>query len=318
MPVDQKYHHTIEALNSSGLNVRFANVRDGWIYGTVASFDYFGGITTSRWLVLLWSTHDGGATWSKVSVPGLGSQGPIYDLEASKYEAYLLGEGPKSTAVLVASPVHSDRWSVVTTPPLQPPAGGSEIGGNVVINGHVGWLVEGNDRGVTGSLRLNRESQWTKWSPPCASVGDSYVVPVASDARHLFVVCEIGGVFAQPSPTAPQRATSGSWWLYVSNDAGLHFHAVRELHGVNGYFSALASPIPDVFFFQYDLGSGLKLVMSQDAGKHEHVVFLGLVSYLHFINTMNGVGIAESSSQTSEMIATHDGGRTWSVQRFNS
>jgi len=42
------------------LNVRFANVRDGWIYGTVPSIDRFGGITTSRWLVLLWSTHDGG------------------------------------------------------------------------------------------------------------------------------------------------------------------------------------------------------------------------------------------------------------------
>ena len=82
-PVDQKYHNSIAALNSSGLNVRFANARDGWIYGTVANFDYFGGITTSRWLVLLWSTHDGGATWTKVNPPDLASQGPIYDLEVS-------------------------------------------------------------------------------------------------------------------------------------------------------------------------------------------------------------------------------------------
>jgi hypothetical protein len=268
--------------------------------------------------VLLWSTHDGGATWTKVSLPGLASQGPIYDLEVSKYEAYLLGEGPKFTAVLVASPVHSDHWSVVTTPPLQAASGGSDTTGNIVVNGHAGWLVEGGDRGITGSLRLNREAQWTTWSPPCTSVGDSYVVPVASDPRYLLVVCEIGGVFALPSPTAPPGETPGSWWLYVSNDAGSNFHAVRKLHGVNGYFAALASPAPNVFFFQYDLGSGLKLVMSRDGGKCTHVVFHGLVSYLHFVNTTFGIGIAESPSNTSEMIATHDGGRTWTVQGFNS
>jgi hypothetical protein len=317
-PVDQKYHNSIAALNSSGLNVRFANARNGWIYGTVANFDYFGGITTSRWLVLLWSTHDGGATWTKVNPPGLASQGPIYDLEVSNYEAYLLGEGPKFTAVLVESPVHSDHWSVVSTPPLQPPVGGSETSGNVVVSEHAGWLVEGNDRGITGSLRLTREGQWTAWSPPCTSVGDSYVAPVASDARHLVAVCEIGGVFSQPSPKAPPGATPGSWWLYVSNNAGSNFHAVRKLHGAGGYFSALASPTPDVFFFQYDLGSGLELVMSRDAGKHAHVVFHGPVTYLHFVNTTDGIGIAESPSGTSEMIVTHDGGRFWSVLRFTS
>ena len=149
-------------------------------------------------------------------------------------------------------------------------------------------------------------------------MGDSYVVPVASDARHLVAVCEIGGVFAQPSPRAPPGATPGSWWLYVSNNAGSNFYAVRKLHGVNGYFAALASPTPDVFFFQYDLGSGLELVMSRDAGKHEHVVFHGAVTYLHFTNTTDGIGIAESPSNTSEMIVTHDGGRSWSVQRFTS
>jgi hypothetical protein len=149
-------------------------------------------------------------------------------------------------------------------------------------------------------------------------VGDSYVAPVASDARHLVAVCEIGGVFSQPSPKAPPGATPGSWWLYVSNNAGSNFHAVRKLHGAGGYFSALASPTPDVFFFQYDLGSGLELVMSRDAGKHAHVVFHGPVTYLHFVNTTDGIGIAESPSGTSEMIVTHGGGRFWSVLRFTS
>lgn len=314
--VDQKYQNTIAALNSTGLNVRFANARDGWICGTVQSFDYFGGITTSRWLLVLWSTHDGGTTWTKQVPPGLGSEGTSWDLETSSRDVYLFGEGPTFTAVLVKSPVQSDHWSVVKTPPLGFPAGGSNNTGNVVLSEQTGWLVEGNDRGITGSLRLNHDGQWTRWSPPCASVGDSYVVPVARDARHLVVVCEIGGVFALRSPSAPRGETPGSWWLYVSNNAGSSFHPVRELNGVNGYFSALASPTPDVFFFQYSVGSGLELVMSRDAGKHASVVFHGAVTYVHFMNTTDGIGIAESRSGTSEMIMTHDGGRSWSVQRF--
>ncbi|OYV61526.1 MAG: hypothetical protein B7Z69_00790 [Actinobacteria bacterium 21-73-9] len=316
--VDQRYHTTIAALNSTGLGVRFANARDGWIYGTIDSFDYYGGITTSRWVVLLWSTHDGGTTWRRLNPPGLASQGPLYDLEVSKSEAYLLGDGPKFTAVLVASPVHRDHWRVVSTPPLPPSTGGSETTGNIVVSGHAGWLVEGGDRGITGSLRLGPGGQWLAWSPPCASVGNSYVVPVASDARHLVVVCEIGGVFAQPSPKAPPGATPGSWWLYSSSDAGTTFHAVRELHGVNGYFSVLASPTPRVMFLQYDRGSGLELVMSRDAGKSAQVVFRGTVTYLHFENASDGIGVVTSRSDTPEMIVTHDGGRSWHVQRFTT
>lgn len=314
--VDQKYQNSIAALNSTGLTVRFANSSDGWIYGTVENFDYFGGITTSRSLMLLWSTHDGGVTWTRSNLSGLASGGPIFDLEASNHEVYLLGEGPKFTAVLLDSPVHRDHWSVVSTPLLPPPVGGSETGGNIALSGHEGWLVEGNDRGITGSLRLNQQGQWTAWSPPCATVGNSYVVPVATDARHLLVVCEIGGVFSQPSPTAPAGAMPGSWWLYVSNDAGSNFYAVRQLHGTNGYFSALGSPISDVYFFFYDRGAGLELVMSRDGGKNMRTVFRGNVAYLHFMNSTDGVGIAKTRSNASEMIMTHNGGRSWIVQSF--
>jgi photosystem II stability/assembly factor-like uncharacterized protein len=59
-------------------------------------------------------------------------------------------------------------------------------------------------------------------------------------------------------------------------------------------------------------------VMSGGAGKRARVVFHGAVTYLHFINTTDGIGIAESPSNTSEMIVTHDGGRSWAVQRFTS
>ncbi|MHB1251722.1 MAG: hypothetical protein ACYC0I_06285 [Acidimicrobiales bacterium] len=298
------------------LNVRFANVRDGWIYGTIPSVDRFGGITTSRWLVTLWSTHDGGATWTKCSLPGIGTEGTTFDLQASSREVYLLGEGPKFTSVLVESPVEHNHWTVVTSPPLPFPAGGSETSANIVLNGRTGWLVEGNDRGITGSLRLKHDGHWTEWSPPCSSVGDSYVVPVASNPNDLGVVCEIGGVFSQPAPKAPPGATPGSWWFYTSNNAGLSFHAVRELHAQQGYFATLASPAPNVFFFQYDSGHGLELVVSRNNARSAHAVFRGLIAYLHFMNRSDGVAIATSPSNTPEMIMTHDGGRSWHIQRF--
>ncbi|MHB1089129.1 MAG: hypothetical protein ACYC19_10265 [Acidimicrobiales bacterium] len=311
---------TISAVSSSPpfalLNVRFANVRDGWIYGTIPSVDRFGGITTSRWLVTLWSTHDGGATWTKCSLPGIGTEGTTFDLQASSREVYLLGEGPKFTSVLVESPVEHNHWTVVTSPPLPFPAGGSETSANIVLNGRTGWLVEGNDRGITGSLRLKHDGHWTEWSPPCSSVGDSYVVPVASNPNDLGVVCEIGGVFSQPAPKAPPGATPGSWWFYTSNNAGLSFHAVRELHAQQGYFATLASPAPNVFFFQYDSGHGLELVVSRNDARSVHAVFRGLIAYLHFMNRSDGAAIATSLSNTPEMIMTHDGGRSWHIQRF--
>lgn len=314
--VDQRYHQSIAALNSSGLNVRFANALDGWVYGTLQSFDYFGGITTSRWLVVLWSTHNGGVTWTKQNPPGLGTEGTTYDLEATSHAVYLLGLGSTLRVVVVESPVQRDDWTVVRIPTLGYPAGGSETTGNIVVRGDEAWLIEGNDRGITGSLRLIQSGRWSEWSPPCASVGDSYVVPVASDARNLGVVCELGGVFSQPTPNAPPGATPGSWWLYVSNNAGTSFHAMRELHGAGGYFAALASPTPNVFYFQYDFGSGEYLEVSRDGGRNVRPVFRGLVTYLHFINPMTGICLAESPSNTSEMIMTRNGGRSWSVQHF--
>ena len=314
--VDQKYHHSIAALNSSGLNVRFANAFDGWMYGTLQSFDYFGGITTSRWLVVLWSTHNGGVTWTKQNPPGLGLEGTTFDLEATSHEVYLLGLGSTARAVVVESPVQRDDWTVATIPTLGYPAGGSETTGNIVVSGGEAWLIEGNDRGITGSLRLIQNGQWSQWSAPCASVGDSYVVPVASDARNLGVVCELGGVFSQPTPNAPPGAKPGSWWLYVSNNRGSSFHPMRELHGAGGYFAALASPTPHVFFFQYGSGSGDNLEVSRNDGRNVRTVFRGLVTYLHFVNTTTGIGIAESRSNTSEMIVTRNGGKSWHVQDF--
>ena len=55
------------------LNVRFADPRDGWIFGGA----------------LLWSTHDGGRSWRRLVLHGLGLERSVYDLEASRGTAWL-------------------------------------------------------------------------------------------------------------------------------------------------------------------------------------------------------------------------------------
>ena len=69
------------------------------------------------------------------------------------------------------------------TPDLFLPAGGGELVGSFVLQGGSGWLVEGNDRGITGSAELQGMDRWTNWAPPCQSVGNSLTVPAASHRK---------------------------------------------------------------------------------------------------------------------------------------
>ncbi len=71
----------------AGLNVRFADRRDGWIYGSLA-------VTTGSYRPTLWSTHDGGLVWREQPLPGLGLDSSIFDLQAAAGTAYQVQSSP--------------------------------------------------------------------------------------------------------------------------------------------------------------------------------------------------------------------------------
>ena len=303
-----------------GLGVRFADAEDGWIYGGLALSD-------GAYEAVLWSTHDGGATWHHLPVlPGnmRTYDTVVFDLEAAGGAVYLMAPNSQGGVSVESSPVGSDSWHLDSTPALGNPAGGGEQDGAFVFQGGKGWLVEGNDRGVTGSAQLVRPgaSEWKSWAAPCANVGNSFFVPAASTSANLVDVCQMGGFAFPLSKSAPKGATIGSYWLYASSNSGVSFSAEQRLGG-NGYpFAGLvASPKPGVVL----VGSGFtgtseqELLASFNGGRSWAPVYKGDLFYLGFTSPSQGVGLVRSSLQDAtktEMIMTFDGGGHWSEVSF--
>ena len=291
-----------------GLNVRFANVLNGWIYGGLPN----GG-------PLLWSTHNGGFSWHRVPVAGLASDAPILDLETARGTVYLMAINKGQQRVAVeSSPIGQDAWRFDQTPDLFLPAGGGELVGSFVLQGGSGWLVEGNDRGITGSAELQGMDRWTNWAPPCQSVGNSLTVPAASTANNLVAICVMGGFASPLSNSAPPGAKLGSTWLYSSSNGGQSFHANGQLGVLGGPFfgGVLGSPVPNAVVTSRSTGTTNQLVASLNGGRNWSVVFRGNLFYLGFTSPTQGVGLVQSPSNSTSMIMTFDSGHHWSRVNF--
>ena len=295
-----------------GLNVRFANSLDGWIYGGLLVPSQFQGTSEAA----LWSTRNGGATWVQDRLPaGLSTTGSIFDLEAADGKAYLMARDKSFGVTVESSPLGQDNWRHDNTVALGSPAGGGEQSGAFVLQGSHGWLVEGNDRGTTGSGELVG-GQWVGWVPPCASVGDSFAIPAASTPEDLVAVCVMGGFAEGLSKSAPKGATLGSSWLYFSSNGGSSFQAGPELGPLGDFFSGvLASPAPGAILLAHgDMGQ--ELTASFNGGHTWAVVYHGELTYLGFTSPLQGVGIVQSTSTTTKMIMTFDGGHHWAPVTF--
>jgi hypothetical protein len=293
--------------------VRFANTEDGWIYGNVPS--------DQTLKAAIWSTHDGGASWHAVAMAGFDpAQGGVLDLEAGGGRAYALVYKLDAVSAyenplgLESTPVGEDAWGPEPAPGLGLPGGGGNVTGAIVLQGPTGWVVEGNDRGTSGSVRLVG-GRWRAWVPPCATLGRSLAYPAAANAEDLAAVCLIGG-FANPVPAAaPRGAVLGSAWLYESGDGGTTWSAVAQLGKHGEYYGAqLAHPTRASYVV-----SGLSqdkpvLEASFDGGRRWSIVHQGGLEYLGFTTASQGVAIAygPGSSTSTYLLMTYDGGRTWS------
>ena len=315
---DRKVGGTLAALYcGGGLKIRFANARDGWIYGSLAVTIHQSDASYIGAEAILWSTHDGGLTWRKQPLPWVSTQGTILDLEANASTVFMMAQNKTFTVTVESSPVGEDQWRASNAVGLGVPAGGGQLEGAIVIEGSSAWLVEGNDRGTSGSARLTSTGQWVAWTPPCASVGDSLAVPAASTTNNLVAVCEMGGFASPLSKSAPRGATVGSSWLYFSTDGGRTFRAGPELRPVEGFFyGLLASPTPRVIVVSGDVGDSKDLTASFDGGTHWTNVYRGQLFFLGFTSATQGVGLVRSSKGASTMIMTFDGGHHWAPVTF--
>jgi hypothetical protein len=310
--------------DTSGLNVRFANPKDGWVYGDEPATFHQGTQSYSGFKTVLWATHDGGTLWKRQTLPGMSTQGSVYDLENSHTMVYVLAPHGSDGAEVESSPVGENTWQRANGVALNGPAGGAQPSGAMVLEGSTGWLIFGNDRGATGSAQLTTHDTWVAWRSPCAAVGHGYAVPAAANAHDLVAVCGMGG-FAYPMPkTAPRGAAIGSSWLYFSTNGGASFKVGAEIRPVKGNVSfgqfpgVLASPQSGVVILSRYVGNADDLVASYDKGVHWTVVYSGRVSYLDFLDASEGVGLVQpaNDAQPMSMIMTFDGGRHWKSINF--
>jgi hypothetical protein len=303
---------TSDGNGTPNLNVRFANADDGWIYGSLPVPTKVNGYPSATFKPVFWSTHDGGLEWKLQPQSWFYSEGPVLDLEATSSTVYLMAFNKSFNVTVESSPVGQDSWHVSDSKGLSTPAGGGPLSGAIILSGSHGWLVEGNDRGTTGSAQLNDSGRWVPWTPPCESVGDSLAVPAASTSSDLIVACVMGGYASTLSSTAPRGATLGSTWLYTTDNAGRTFTAGPELGRDNVYFgSVLASPKPTTILITRNISPHQELLASFDGGRHWTAVYFGNVSFMHFVTSAEGVALVRPSKGPNQLIMTFDGGYNW-------
>ncbi len=304
------------------MSLYFATARDGWIYGSTPGAS---GNATTR--AVLWMTRDAARTWSPVPVASLAMKFDVLTVNASRGYVDAIGWSSDQSLGLWRSPIARADWRRVHTPRLASAAGGTGMEGAVVFKGANGWLMVGNDRGVTGGARLTSAGRWTAWRGPCATVGGGFDVPVAYSPSSLLDVCTIGGFGGDVAAGTSPRLTMGSNWIFISRDGGQTFTpsarvavgpATQWLDQVPGL---PASPSFGTTIVAQSINVGQTsiehLFMTRDGGTTWHSVYTpptgssAMILLVTFASPRLGAAIVQVASSHSILIVSTDGGATW-------
>jgi len=272
-------------------SIRFADDRDGWVFGPS-----------------LWSTHDGGATWTQVNIPGLPADS-IATFEAHHGSITALAYDDASGVRIATSPVDHDAWSL--TGPAVDVGAGPVPDPLLVLSDGAGWVVELN-RAVIGGARLVNGS-WQAWKPPCLDALGPAVLAAAT-AKDVAAVCDVG-VWGPPPPGTPSGER-----LFVSSDGGQTF--VQSATAVPIQVAAVAMPSPSDLHVAGSLhGDGRAVIYaSGNGGRPWRETFRGpsdqQFTYIGFTTPSQGVAILSGSNGGNRMLMTRDGGNSWTPVTF--
>jgi hypothetical protein len=283
---------------STGVSsLRYFNGRDGWAYGPD-----------------LWSTHDGGQSWTQVSTGGQ----VVVDVEASTGEAFAIFascHAPNVTApaiseygqvctsfTLESTPAGADSWTPVgpattglsyssTTPTLL-------ISPSIVFgySAGTGWLLGPDGQVYSGSLT---GGAWSRASTsPCPP-------PVATQPMSpSLLYWESGSTLLYACGTT--LVNKGYTDFFLSADSGKTWHLLANSPTPEGFNSVAYSPTVSII-----LASQAGLYMRPTStGQWQH--FAGPPDGFSWVGTTSTTqGIAIPATATGKIWMTYDGGLTW-------
>jgi hypothetical protein len=259
--------------------LRFANALDGFAFGSQ-----------------LWVTHDGGATWRHVPMPGR-----IGDLETSAGVVYAAVMTGANAVTIYQSPASGGRWIPVPGLPAKVP--GDAGPGMITLHGPAAWIILGD--------RLYASQTGRTFVAEPVSCGSDYgIVSVAAySTRQLTLLC-VGG---------PAMGSAGKV-LLASSDGGARFtrSGVPPLGGDN--FDQLAQPTAEHIFIATFSGATW-LDVSGNGGRtwSQQLRLLngGLPwSDFGFTTSRQGAAIEGNPAQGSRMYMTWNAGLAWHKIKF--
>jgi len=269
-------------------SIRFANPRDGWIFGGS-----------------LWSTHDGGKRWRKITL----AQGLIVaDVAIANRRIYALAEhcdrrlGICRDGRIVSAPVRSDRFRA--TKLLPRPRWRKAA--------FTGFLTAGPSSSLYFVMRLARLGQlqttiyrytqetWTRSRAPCQPES-LFLAPVGAG---LFAICA-----GQPGAGAQAKTA------YTSMDQG---HSWRRIANppARGYVTGAVATSRNVVYIANGRGG---IVATRDGGSTWQTTVGPATadgwSDIQFISPSIGLALPWNHN-VPLLLATTDAGASWHLHRF--
>jgi hypothetical protein len=270
--------------------IRFLDGINGWAYGPD-----------------LWSTHNGGSTWTPVSTGGQ----QVIDLETAGQEAFAVFANCSSATgsaardctsyTLKTTGSETDDWTDVgpATSNLPDSAGAAPA---IVLSGSTGWLLAPDGTIYSGPLN----GAWTKLGDaPCPATPSE-----SSLGGALLSYDTYTSQFVAACTTVPQSAAIGTTQkavIYTSGTTSLNWQAVAE--GASGGNPVALATTPS---FQAILATSQGIsVLDTSTGQWTQTVTLAEgFSYVGMTTKLQGVAIPANAS-LHEIWMTFDGGHTW-------
>jgi hypothetical protein len=264
----------------TGLNyLRFANPLDGFAFGSQ-----------------LWATHDGGANWQQVPLPGR-----IADLETSAGVVYAAVVGRDDGVTIYRSPASGGAWTLVAGLPADAPdpADVQPVDlGRITLHSTAAWII------LSGQLYSTQTGvSWVREPATCAP-GYAMASAAAYSAQQLTLLC-----------AGNSGMGSEGKMLYSSADGGASF-TLTGAPTSGDHLNLLAEPTAQHIFLA-TFSAGTWLDVSADGGQTWGSTLRiddGGLGWSDFGFTTPSQGVAIEGNPafgTSSMYMTWDAGQTW-------